>query len=45
MCNQSENILDHLYSTHRYAYKALPLPPFVKSDHNSILLIPAYKLK
>ena len=24
-------------------YKALPRPPFGKSDHNSILLIPAYK--
>ena len=35
--------LDHLYSTHRDAYKALPHPPFGKSDHNSILLIPAYK--
>ena len=38
-------ILDHLYSTHRDAYKALPHPPFGKSDHNSILLIPAYKQK
>ena len=37
--------LDHLYSTHRDAYKALHCPPFVKSDHNSILLIPAYKHK
>ena len=37
--------LDHLYSTHRNAYKALPRPPFGKSDHNSILLIPAYKQK
>ena len=36
---------DHLYSTHRDAYKALRYPPFGKSDHNSILLIPAYKLK
>ena len=34
---------DHLYSTHRDAYKALP--PFGKSDHNYILLIPAYKHK
>ena len=25
--------------------RALPLPPFGKSDHNSILLIPAYKRK
>ena len=37
--------LDHLYSTHRDAYKALPCPTFGKSDHNSIPLIPAYKLK
>ena len=37
--------LDHLYSTHRDVCKALPLPPFGKSDHNSILLIPAYKKK
>ena len=37
--------LDHLYSTHREAYKALPHAPFGKSDHNSILLIPAYKQK
>ena len=43
MCNQREKILDHLYSTHRDAYKARP--PFDKSDHNSILLIPAYMLK
>ena len=45
MCNQIENIPDHLYSTHRDAYKALPRPPFGKSDHNPILLIPAYKQK
>jgi hypothetical protein len=43
MCNQKEETLDHFYSTHREAYKALPLPPFDKSDHNSILLIPANK--
>ena len=36
-------ILDHLYSTHKDAYKALPCPPFGKSDHNSIPLIPAYE--
>ena len=34
---------DHLYSTHRDAYKARP--SFGRSDHNSILLIPAYKQK
>jgi hypothetical protein len=37
--------LDHLYSTHRDKYKALPRSPFGTSDHNSIILIPAYKLK
>ena len=26
-------------------YKTLPRPSFCKSDHNSVLLIPAYKLK
>ena len=36
---------DHLYSTHRDAYQALPRPPIGKYDHNSILLIPAYKQK
>ena len=45
MCNQrGGGTLDHLYSTHRDAYKSLPRPPFGKSDHNSIL-IPAYKQK
>jgi cell division septation protein DedD len=37
--------VDHLYSTQRDAYKALPHPPFGKSDHNSILLLPAYNQK
>jgi hypothetical protein len=44
MYNQRET-QDHLYSTHRDTYKALPRPPFGKSDHNSILLIPTYKQK
>jgi hypothetical protein len=43
--NRGKITLDHLYSTHRDTYKALPCPSFAKSDHNSILLIPAYKLK
>ena len=34
MCNQRETILDHLYSTQRR---------IKRSDHNSVLLIPAYK--
>ena len=38
---RGKTTLDHLYSTHRDVYKARP--PFGKSDHNSILLIPAYK--
>ena len=42
---EGETTLDHLYSTHRDAYKALPHPPFGKYDHNSIPLIPAYKQK
>ena len=37
--------LNHLYSTHRDADKALPHPPFGKSAHHFILLIPAYKQK
>ena len=46
MCNQrGKKTLDHLYSTHRDAYKALPHPPFDKSDHNYIPLIPDYKQK
>ena len=40
-----EKILDHLYSTHRDAYKALHRPPFDKFDHNYILLITTYKQK
>ena len=45
MCKQRKKTLDYLYSTHRDAYIALPRPPFGKSVHNSILLIPAYKQK
>ena len=42
---RGKTILEHLYSTHRDAYRALPRPQFGKSDHNSILLISAYKQK
>ena len=42
---RGKKTLDHLYSTHRDGYKDLPCFPFGKSDHNSILLIPAYKQK
>ena len=40
---RGKETLDHLYSTHRDAYKALPRPPFGNSDHKYILLIPEYK--
>ena len=42
---EGKKTLDYLYFTHRDVYKALPRPPFGKSAHNSILLIPAYKQK
>jgi hypothetical protein len=42
---KGKTILDNLYSTHRDAYKALPCPPFGKSDQNFILLIPVYNQK
>ena len=42
---EEKKTLDHLYSTHRDTFKALRCPPFGKSDHNSIPLIPAYKQK
>jgi hypothetical protein len=45
MCIQRKKPQDYFYSTHRDMYKALPHPPFGKCDHNSILLIPAYKQK
>ena len=49
MCNFSgEKVLSNLYSIHRDAYKALPSHPFgltILPDHNSILLIPAFKQK
>ena len=35
---RGKTTLDHLYSTHREAYKALPRPPFGKSGYHSILL-------
>ena len=33
------------YSNFRDAYKGLPRPPFGKSDHDSILLLPSYRQK
>ena len=37
--------LYHCYTPFRDAYKALPRPPFGKSDHSSILLLPTYRQK
>ena len=31
---EGKKTLEHLYSTHRDAYKTIPRPPFGKSDHN-----------
>ena len=44
-CTRLSNTLDHCYSNFRDAYKALPHPPFGKSDHDSILLLPFYGQK
>ncbi len=38
-------VLDHSYTSFRDAYKSLPRPPFGKSDHSSVLLLPAYRQK
>uniref|UniRef100_A0A673ZB86 Reverse transcriptase domain-containing protein n=1 Tax=Salmo trutta TaxID=8032 RepID=A0A673ZB86_SALTR len=38
---QASNTLNHCYSNFRDAYEALPRPPFGKSDHDSILLLPS----
>ncbi len=40
-----DRILDHCYTSFRDAYKSLPSPPFCKSDHSSVLLLPAYRQK
>ncbi|KAL0173686.1 hypothetical protein M9458_029654, partial [Cirrhinus mrigala] len=42
---RGDRALDHCYSPFRDAYKSLPRPPFGKSDHLSILLLPAYRQK
>ena len=44
LCVWSKGGLE-FWGTHRDAYKAFPCPPFGKSDHHFILLIPAYKQK
>ncbi len=42
---RGDRALDHCYSPFRDAYKSLPRPPFGKSDHSSVLLLPAYRQK
>uniref|UniRef100_A0A6I8SKL5 Reverse transcriptase domain-containing protein n=1 Tax=Xenopus tropicalis TaxID=8364 RepID=A0A6I8SKL5_XENTR len=42
---RGENILDHVYTLYAHAYKARPRPAFGKSDHSSVLLLPAYRQK
>ncbi len=42
---RGENTLDHVYLLFRDEYKALPCPPFSKSDHVSVLLLPSYRRK
>ncbi len=40
---RGDRVLDHCCSPFRDAYKSLP--PFGKSDHSSVLLLPAYRQK
>lgn len=35
--------LDHCYSTIKGTYRSIPWPHFGKSDHSSVLMLPAYK--
>ncbi len=42
---RGDRTLNHCYSPFRDAYKSLPRPPFGKSDHSSVLLLPAYRQK
>ncbi len=42
---RGDRVLDHCYSPFWDAYKSLPRPPFSKSDHSSVLLLPAYRQK
>ncbi len=42
---RGDHVLDHCYSPFRDAYKSLRCPPFGKSDHSSVLLLPAYRQK
>ncbi len=40
-----DRALDYCYSPIWDAYKSLPRPPFGKSDHSSVFLLPAYRQK
>uniref|UniRef100_A0A8C9VFB8 Reverse transcriptase domain-containing protein n=1 Tax=Scleropages formosus TaxID=113540 RepID=A0A8C9VFB8_SCLFO len=45
-CNTREDrVLDRCYTPFPNGYKSLPRPPFGKSDHCSVLLLPAYRQK
>ena len=40
---RGDNILDLVYTTHKGAYKASPLPHSDLSDHLTVMLMPAYR--
>jgi len=40
---RGDNILDLVYTTHKGAYKASPLPHIGLSDHITVMLMPAYR--
>ncbi len=42
---RDDRVLDHCYSPFLDAFKSLPRPPFGKSDHSSVLHLPAYRQK
>ncbi len=42
---RGDRVMNPCYSPFRDAYKSLSCPPFVKSDHSSVLLLPAYRQK
>jgi len=46
MCaTRGERTLDHCYTPLKRGDKAASLPPFGKSDHAAIFLLPEYKLR
>ena len=40
---RGKNILDHLYTTIKGAYRSLQRPPLGDSDHNMVHLVPVYR--